>query len=82
MTETANPCAAAARTRPVWHAPALWRSVARAAVQPDLLWNSSTTPVKEEGGKGGAAPEEGLCGEMEEGERQGEIDMESGIGAP
>ena len=35
-----------------------------------------------ERGEGGAAPEEGLCGEMEEGERQGEIDMESGIGAP
>ena len=35
-----------------------------------------------EGREGGAAPEEGLCGEMEEGERQGEIDMESGIGAP
>ena len=33
-------------------------------------------------GRGSAAPEEGLCGEMEEGERQGEIDMESGIGAP
>ena len=35
-----------------------------------------------EGREGGAAPQEGLCGEMEEGERQGEIDMESGIGAP
>ena len=49
MTETANPCAAAPRTRQVWHAPALWRSVARAAVQPDLLWSSSTAPVNRRG---------------------------------
>ena len=35
-----------------------------------------------EGREGGAAPQEGQCREMEEGERQGEIDMESGIGAP